>query len=200
MFGEFNSQFQIPNNPGQPTLGGISAINGMPISAFNSAQLNESQSEGSQLGAVSYLHTGPAFDFQVSAITKYSSLNYHPDLSGDLAFNGIGQHAQRTSWANDLQAEGTYRLTSDHTLRGGLLFSAEHVTAKTNSAVLAQIDTDAFGNPIFDTTTTSIAASNQKTSFTYSAYLQDEWRCCRRSPSITAAVSMSSTALPSAIS
>jgi hypothetical protein len=187
MFGEFNSQFQIPNNPGQPTLGGISAINGMPISAFNSAQLNESQSEGSQLGAVSYLHTGPAFDFQVSAITKYSSLNYHPDLSGDLAFN-------------DLQAEGTYRLTSDHTLRGGLLFSAEHVTAKTNSAVLAQIDTDAFGNPIFDTTTTSIAASNQKTSFTYSAYLQDEWRCCRRSPSITAAVSMSSTALPSAIS
>ena len=34
---------------------------------------------------------------------------------------------------SELQAEGTYRLTSDHTLRGGLLFSVEHVTSKTNS-------------------------------------------------------------------
>jgi hypothetical protein len=176
MFGEFNAQFQIPNNPGQPTLGGISAINGIPVSAFNSAQLNENQTEGAQFGAVSYLHTGQDFDFQVSAITKYSSLHYFPDLLGDLAFNGIGQNAARTSWANNLQAEGTYRLTGDHTLRGGILISGEHVTAKSNSSVLAQTGTDVFGNPIFDTTTTNIAASSQKTSFSYSAYLQDEWK------------------------
>ncbi len=176
MFGEFNSQFQIPNNPGQPTFGGISAINGTPIPAFNSAQLNESQMEGSQFGAVSYLHSEGRLDFQVSAITKYSSLNYHPDLLGDLAFNGIGENAARTSWANDLQAEGTYRLTSNHTLRAGLLVSGEHVTANTNSDVLAQTGTDIFGNPIFATTTTNIAASSQKTSYSYSAYLQDEWQ------------------------
>jgi hypothetical protein len=176
MFGEFNAQFQIPNNPSQATLGGISAINGIPISAFNSANLNENQTEGAQFGALSYLHSEGDFDFQVSAITKYSSLHYFPDLLGDLAFNGIGQNAVRTSWANNLQAEGTYRLTSDHTLRGGILATGEHVTAKTNSDVLAQTGTDAFGNPIFDTTTTSIAASDQKTSFTYSAYLQDEWK------------------------
>ncbi len=42
--------------------------------------------------------------------------------------------------------------------------------------MLAQTGTDAFGNPIFATTTTNIAASDQKTSFTYSAYLQDEWK------------------------
>ena len=42
--------------------------------------------------------------------------------------------------------------------------------------MLDQIGTDSFGNPIFATTTTSIAASSQKTSFTYSAYLQDEWK------------------------
>jgi outer membrane receptor for ferrienterochelin and colicin len=95
---------------------------------------------------------------------------------GDLAFNGIGQNAARTSWANNLQAEATYRLTGDHALRGGILVTGEHVTAKTNSDVLAQTGTDAFGNPIFDTTTTSIAASSQKTSFSYSAYLQDEWK------------------------
>ena len=176
MFGEFNAQFQIPNNPGQPTLGGISAINGIPVTAFNSAQLNQNQTEGAQFGALSYLHSEGDFDFQVSAISKYSSLHYFPDQLGDLAFNGISQNAARTSWANNLQAEGTYRLTSDHTLRGGILITAENVTAKTSSLVLAQNGTDASGNPIFATNTTSIASNDQKTSFTYSAYLQDEWK------------------------
>jgi outer membrane receptor protein involved in Fe transport len=176
MAGEFNSQFQIPNNPGQSTLPGISAINGIPISGFNSAQLHEHQTEGSQFGAISYLHSGEDFDFDISGITKYSFLHYHPDLLGDLAFNGIGQNAARTSWANDIQAEGTYRLTPTHTLRAGVLVSAEHVTAKTNSDVLDQIGTESLGNPVYATTTTTIAANTEKTSYSYSAYLQDEWK------------------------
>jgi outer membrane receptor protein involved in Fe transport len=176
MVGEFNSQFQIPNNPGQPTFGGITAINGTPISAFNSANLNEHQIESAQFGALSYLHTQGPLDFQVSIISKYSSLQYHPDLLGDLAFNGIGEEAKRTSWANYLQAEGTYRLTPDHTLRGGILVTGEHVTSNTNADVLGQTGTDAFGNPIYATTTTNILDSSHKTSFSYSAYIQDEWQ------------------------
>jgi outer membrane receptor protein involved in Fe transport len=177
MGGEFYGYFQIPNNPGQSTFAGISAINGMPISAYNSANLNELQLESSQFGAISFLHSEKDFDFQVSVISKYSWLQYYPDTSlGDLAFNGISQNAARTSWANNLQAEGTYRLTADHTLRGGLLFSGEHVTSNTHSNVLDQIGTDSFGNPIFATTTTPIAFSSDKTSFSYSAYLQDEWK------------------------
>ncbi len=177
MFGEFNGLFQIPNNPGQSTFPGITAINGVPIAAFNSAQLNELQVEGSQFGAVSFLHSQGDLDFQVSAVSKYSFLQYYPDtLLGDLAFNGISEDAARTSWANDLQAEGTYRLAPNHTLRGGIFVSGEHVTAKTNSDVLDQTGTDSLGNPIFATTTTQIASNTQKTSFTYSAYLQDEWK------------------------
>jgi len=177
MVGEFNGLFQIPNNPGQATFSGISAINGMPITAYNSATLNELQTEGSQFGAISFLHSQGPLDFQVSAITKYSFLQYYPDTSlGDLAFNGISENAARTSWANDLQAEGTYRLTTDHTLRGGTFVSGEHVTAKVNSDVLDQTGTDSLGNPIFATTTTPIAANTEKTSFAYSAYLQDEWK------------------------
>jgi outer membrane receptor protein involved in Fe transport len=176
MAGEFNSQFQIPNNPGQPTFPGITAINGTPISAFNSANLNEHQTEGSQFGAVSFLHSEGPLDFQISGITKYSFVSYHPDLLGDLAFNGIGQDAARTSWANDLQAEGSYRLNDDHTLRSGILLSAEHVTSKTTSDVLAQTGVDASGSPIFATTPTTLSAMSEKTVYTYSAYLQDEWR------------------------
>jgi outer membrane receptor protein involved in Fe transport len=177
MGGLFYGYFQIPNNPGQATFAGISAINGMPISAYNSASLNELQVEASQFGAISFLHSEKDFDFQVSVISKYSWLQYYPDTSlGDLAFNGISESAARTSWANNLQAEGTYRLTTDHTLRGGFLFSGEHVTSNTHSNVLDQIGTDSFGNPIFATTTTPIAFSSDKTSFSYSAYLQDEWK------------------------
>jgi len=176
MAGEFNSQFQIANNPGQPTFPGISAINGTPISAFNSANLNEHQTEGAQFGALSFLHSEGPLDFQISAITKYSFLNYHPDTLGDLAFNGIGEAAARTSWANDIQAEASYRLNEDHTLRAGILLNAEHTTAKTDSDVFAQTGTDPSGNPIFATTTTNIAAYSEHTSYTYSAYVQDEWR------------------------
>jgi len=176
MVGEFNSQFQIPNNPGQPTFGGISAINGAPISAFDSANLNEHQTESAQFGALSFLHSEGPLDFQVSAVTKYSSLHYHPDLLGDLAFNGIGEQAVRSSWANNLQAEGSYRLNSDHTLRGGILISGEYVTSNTASNVLAQTGIDASGNPIFATNTTTILDNSNKMSFSYSAYLQDEWK------------------------
>jgi len=175
MFGEFNSQFQIPNNPGQPTLPGISAINGAPISSFDSADLNEHQTEGAQFGAVSFLHSEGPLDYQVSLISKYSFLDYHPDLLGDLAFSGIGEAAERTSWANNLQAEGSYRLNADHTLRAGLLITGEHVTSNTDADVLDQTGTDATGTPIYATTTSNILDGSHKTSFTYSAYMQDEW-------------------------
>jgi TonB dependent receptor len=174
--GLFHGDFQIPNNPGQSTFPGITAVNSTPASAFSSSSLTEFQTESSEFGAVSFLHTSKYLDFQVSDITKYSSLAFYPDLFGDLAFNGIGENAARTSLANDLQAEGTYRLAPNHTVRGGLLFTAEHVTSNTNAAVLDQTGTDIFGNPIFATTPSFIAASSAKTSFTYSAYLQDEWK------------------------
>jgi outer membrane receptor protein involved in Fe transport len=176
MAGEFDSQFQIPNNPGQPTLPGITAINGVPAASFNSARLNDHQTETSQFAAAAFLHSEGPLDFQLSAVTKYSTLHYHPDLLGDLAFNGIGEDAARTSWANNLQGEFTYRLNDAHTLRGGILLSEEHVTSNTNSVVLDQTGTDGSGNPVFATTTSAIAASSAKTSFTYSAYAQDEWK------------------------
>ncbi len=176
MIGTFNSQFQIPNNPGVSTFGGISAINGVPITAFDSSMLHEHQTEGSQFAVLSYLYAGESLDFQASAFTKFSDLNYHPDQLGDLAFNGISQFAGRTSFANGFQGEGTYRLTDDHTLRFGVLITAEHITADTTSLVLAQTGTDDSGNPIYDTSTTSIVSDAEKTGWTYSIYLQDEWQ------------------------
>jgi outer membrane receptor protein involved in Fe transport len=176
MIGTFTSQFQIPNNPGQPTFGGISAINGTPVTAFNSANLSEHQTEGSQFGVLSYLYAGQDLDFQASAFTKFSDLHYHPDQLGDLAFNGVSQDAGRTSFANGFQGEGTYRLTDDHTVRFGVLVTAEHITSETTSLVLPQTGVDLSGDPIFGTRTRSLISDAEKTGWTYSAYLQDEWK------------------------
>jgi outer membrane receptor protein involved in Fe transport len=167
---------RFPNNPGEATFPGFTAINGLPISTFNSAQLSDTQIENSQFGAVSFLHSQGDLDFQVSALTKYSWLAYHSDLLGDLAFNGIGENAGRSSFATNVEAEGTYRLNPAHTVRAGLLFTDEHVTSQTNAVALPEIGIDSLGNPIFGTTTTSIAAYSEETSYAYSAYLQDEWK------------------------
>jgi len=176
MVGSFNSQFQIPNNPGQTPLTGISAINGTPVSAINSADLTEHQTETSQFGAVSYLHSADDLNYQISVFTKYSTLHYHPDALGDIAFTGIAQDAFRSSFASGLQADASYQLGAAHTVRAGLLWTGEHVAADTNSNVLAQTGTDASGNPIFATNTTNIVNDSEKTGWTYSLYLQDEWK------------------------
>ncbi len=155
MGGVFYGNFQVPNNLGTPTFPGFTAINGLPISTFNSAALSDFQIESSQFGAISFLHSQGDLDFQVSALTKYSWLAYHSDQLGDLAFNGVGENAGRSSFATNLEAEGTYRLNPAHTVRGGLLFTDEHVTSQFSALALPQIGVDSLGNPIFGTRTTT---------------------------------------------
>ena len=176
--GEYDGQFQIPNNPGQPTTVTTSngTLNGQPLSAFNSTNLDERQTETSQFLSLSYLRSEEDLNYQIAAFTKYSSLQYHPDALGDIAFNGIAQDTLRTSFANGIQGDGSYKLSSDHTLRAGFLLTGERVQADTNSSVLPQVGTDAFGNPIFGSTPESIIDNTEKTGWTYSAYLQDEWK------------------------
>jgi outer membrane receptor protein involved in Fe transport len=48
--GLFNGRFEIPNNPATPTFLGITFLNGVPVSTFNPAQLDERQNETSQYG------------------------------------------------------------------------------------------------------------------------------------------------------
>lgn len=173
--GAFDGQFQIPNNPGQPTTVTTTngTINGAPLSAFDSGTLDERQTETSQFLVLSYLRSEQDLSYQVSAFTKYSTLHYHPDALGDIAFNGIAQDTLRSSFANGLQADGSYKLSVDHTLRAGLLFTGEKVVAETNSSVLPLVDaaTGTFGPTPF-----SIVDNTEKTGWTYSAYLQDEWK------------------------
>jgi outer membrane receptor protein involved in Fe transport len=179
--GLFNGHFEIPNNPATPPFPGISFLNGLPISDFNPALLDERQNETSQFGVLSYLHSGEDIDLRISAFTKYSTLHFRRDPSlADIAFNGISQNALLKSFANGIQVDAAGKIAADHTLRTGLYLSGERFTSQTISSVLVQDGTDASGNPTFGSTPatsfpTETFAGIGKTGWAYSAWLQDEW-------------------------
>jgi outer membrane receptor protein involved in Fe transport len=180
--GLFNGRFEIPNNPATPTFPGITFLNGIPVSAFNPAQLDERQNETSQFGVLSYLHSGTAVDFRISAFTKYSTLHFRRDPSlSDIAFNGISQNALLKSFATGIQVDAVAKIAANHTLRSGLFVSGERFTSQTISSVLVQDGIDGFGNPTFGSTPATsfpseVFASIGRTGWSYSSWLQDEWK------------------------
>ncbi|HYB44135.1 MAG TPA: TonB-dependent receptor, partial [Candidatus Methylomirabilis sp.] len=172
IFGTFVGHFQIPNSENQtPTF----TVDG--VSSFNSALANETQLEQNYYGVLSYLKTEQDLSYQISTYARYSTLTFNPDPLADLAFNGIAQHYTRSSVATGLQAEASYVLTPEHTLRGGLSFVAEHASVQTTSSVLPTAD----GTPTTDVPF-DIFQSTGKQAFTYSLYLQHAWRVV---PSVT---------------
>jgi outer membrane receptor protein involved in Fe transport len=148
---------------------------------FNPAQLDERQNETSQFGVLSYLHSGAAVDFRISAFTKYSTLHFRRDPSlSDIAFNGISQNALLKSFANGMQVDVVGKIAPDHTLRSGLLATGERFTSQTVSSVLVQEGTDEFGNPTFGSTPATsfpseVFGSIARTGWAFSSWLQDEW-------------------------
>jgi outer membrane receptor protein involved in Fe transport len=181
ILGTSNEMFQIPNQRGLEP-GGLDGINGAGPggvlsangqSSFLSDNLDENQREITHYGILSYLHAGTDFDFQVSAFGRYSSLFFTPDPLGDLLYNGIAQTAYKRDAAYGLQAEGTWRIASDHTIRGGLIYQADDLQSLTSSQVLA---VDNAGNQTLPDTPIDIADNGTKHAWSGSLYIQDEWK------------------------
>ncbi len=171
--GYTNDRFQIPNPVGlQPD--GAFLLAGSD-GTFPSEQLDETQRETTGFAQASYLHDEGKWTLQTSLFGRYSTLGYHPDVEGELLYNGQAQAAQKRDTAFGFQSEGVYRLNDAHTLRGGVILQAERGTSKTNTAVFL---TDDAGDQISDMPVT-IPDSSAKTQWTYSVYLQDEWRIFR---------------------
>jgi outer membrane receptor protein involved in Fe transport len=168
ILGGFDGNFQIPNNPGQ-TPSGLT-VNG--VSTFNSALLNETQSEATGFVVVSVQkHIGPA-DLQVSLFNRTSTLRFSPDTTGDLLFNGLAQQAERQDVATGVQADGSWRLDDRHTLRAGFMAQLEQASANTMSSVLP---VDASGSQT-STQPINIIGAQKDAGLLYGIYIQDEWR------------------------
>jgi hypothetical protein len=88
--GTSNNSFEIPNNPGQPIgQSGVPVTNAFGATSFNSALLNENQSEFTQFGVLTVQKSYEDFNGQLSYFTRYSKLQFTPDPTGDLLINGI---------------------------------------------------------------------------------------------------------------
>ncbi len=169
ILGTSRSDFQIPNIPGQtPGLG--LTVDG--VTDFSSARLNENQEQITQYAIVALQKKAGDFDFQISGVTRYSSAYFTPDPLGDLLFNGISQNAFRRSIANGAQGDGAWRISPEHTLRSGFFIQGERSSFNTNSQVLPVDDS---GMQTSDQPFTIIDTGAQ-TGWTYSYYLQDEWK------------------------
>jgi hypothetical protein len=169
IWGSSSGQFQIPNRYGlQPDLGLV--VNGQ--TEFPSQDLDANQRELTHFGIVSLQHSAGAFDVQSSLIARYSSLTYVPDLLGDLLYNGIAQDAYKQDIAYAWQTDSSYKLGESHTLRGGVYVQTDRSTSETTSQVLP---VDASGQQTSDVPI-PIIDNVYKTAWTWSLYLQDEWR------------------------
>jgi outer membrane receptor protein involved in Fe transport len=162
-----HSDFEIPNNPGQPP-----AFNDMGRSTFNSAKLDENQSEDSAYEILTYQKKAGDLNFQASIFNRFSSILFRPDNVGDLIFNGVASRVDRDILSNGVELDSSYKLNDEHTLRAGFIFTEQHATVDTVTLVFP---VDANGNQS-STTPMRIVDNHDKYGYFYGFYLQDEWR------------------------
>jgi outer membrane receptor protein involved in Fe transport len=166
MFGVANNRFQIPNNPGQqPQFGYLDTVD------FNSADLNENQSEKTRFGVLSLQGKMGNTGYQVSLGQRYTGVAYSPDEIGELMFNGVASAVSRTNRASTLQADFSTPLGSSHTLRYGIYGSFENATSGNNAWVFPATEDGGQAS----TTPINILDDSRLTARTWSAYVQDEW-------------------------
>ncbi|HXR19148.1 MAG TPA: TonB-dependent receptor [Steroidobacteraceae bacterium] len=169
VLGAFNGQYQIPNQRGlQPALG--LDVNGQVD--FLSNNLHENQHELTQYAILSWQHSQGALDWQSSLTARYTSLDFEPDWTGDLLYNGIAQNAFKQDTAFGWQTDASYHLTDAHTIRAGFYLQHDNSVSDTTSQVLP-IDT---AGAQTSNQPEAIADNGQQTQWIESLYLQDEWK------------------------
>ena len=161
------SNFQIPNNPGQPTA---FVVNGR--TDFDSAKLDENQAENSSYAILAYQKKSEVFNMQASVFTRYSGVLFRPDNLGDLFFNGVASRVDRQIYTNGAELDVSYNLNEQNTLRGGLFFTGSHATAGTATQVFP---VDAIGNQTSDIPF-RIVDNSSLDGYFFGSYLQDEWK------------------------
>jgi hypothetical protein len=165
-------KYQIPTNPGQPVFPGLFPIFGAPATGGDSAKINEVQYEKNAYGVLAFQHSYAGLDAQLAFFSRYNSLNFVPDIYGDILFNGIASNVYRSSFMNGVQSDNAYKINDVHTVRFGFNSSVEQGIVRTVSTVEPCCDAmgNATGGPF------TFADPSIKTGYLAGVYLQDEWR------------------------
>jgi outer membrane receptor protein involved in Fe transport len=181
--------FQIPDTAG------VAPIYQLANSATaDSAAANNYQTEQNYYAVVSYQKIAGHFLSQVSILTRYTDIHFTPDPVQGLLLAGNAARVDNSDLANGLQADASYELGDNHTLRAGMLATYDLEKLDTKSALFpsssqftASPTTEIIpvlggpaplpGNPPQSSTTPyTITANGGNSGLTAGLYLQDEWR------------------------
>lgn len=182
-------KFQIPNVPGQdPAF----TVNG--VSIFDSSKLDQRQRETTHYGVVAYQYAGANLNLQLAPFVRYSQTRFSTDRNnGDIIFNGFADAARLSSLAVGVQADGSTKIGSAHTLRFGLFVQNERTRTLVTSRVLpGTFAPDCATDPLNPACGTfiqtplapplTITDRGGRNGQLYGVYLQDEWTI---SPNLT---------------
>jgi len=158
--------FQIPPEPGIPQQYMLSGVPNFP-----SADVRESEFEQSYYGVLSLQGSiGANTSYQLAAFGRYYSLDFSPDPTGDLIYNGVAANILHTSFISGLQEDTSYRLGANDTIRAGFYFSGETI----------ELDDHARTFPAKDgvqtsTVPISIVDDHHQIAWLVGFYAQNEW-------------------------
>ncbi|MHB1676647.1 MAG: TonB-dependent receptor [Sulfuriferula sp.] len=168
ILGTSDNRFQIPNSPDQTQNYVLNGVGSDP-----SQYLNEQQRETTHYGILALQGTiGDKFDYQISTFSRYSKVLFSPDINGDLIYTGVASQVLRTSLENGLQADTSYHINAQHTLRTGIFLSEDQLV---NNNTVSAFPANGLGNQT-STTPVGFIDNNSKIAMLYGIYAQDEWK------------------------
>jgi outer membrane receptor protein involved in Fe transport len=165
------NHFQIPANPDQPQLFKLEDV---PV--YPSAKVRDNQSEQNYFNVLALQGTvGEDFDYQIAPFSRYSTVTFNPDHTGDLIYNGAAAKVFRSDWGNGFQIDTAYHGVTDHTFRLGGYFDAERAEIDNHESVFPAVG-GVQSSPI----PFSIVGDLALQTWIYSGYIQDEWKLTKQ--------------------
>ena len=146
MLSASHSDFQIPNSPGETDYFTANGLTNPGFPIIHSEDVNERQIEQNFYGVVTYQKAEDKLNYQLSAFTRFSEVNYPAGCIGDLEYNGIASKINDSVLTNGLELDGSYELNENHTLRAGSMFTISDAINDSNSLVFPL---DGGGNPAY---------------------------------------------------
>ena len=128
--------YQIPNNPGQPVRYFTPTV-----TDFNAANLNEYQFEQNYYGVLAFQQSTAFTDYQVSYFSRFSTYITRPTDRRSHVQRDCHRRT-RISFLNGVQADAAFRVPPDHTVRAGVVVSAEQTPVSDNASVFCPAHAD----------------------------------------------------------
>ena len=124
------SQFQIPNQPGQPPMGTLGPA------GLDSSQINENEIDQYYLTMATLQKHGTDGDAQFAVYSRYAQVHFLPDVFNDVAFNDQASNIVRQSTMTGTQFDTSYIVNDRHTLRAGFAVSGEQTNVSDVATVV----------------------------------------------------------------